>query len=277
MAVAVAVQGSSVTYWGNGAALQHLAPVSVGSWVQDNSYARIVSPWNYAYQAPVATVAAAPVAYVEPYTAYQPAVAVVAQKEARYLAANRGAVHEATLPGHTVNQQSLNLEPAPGTLIMKCIAAVVMVALVASAQANAVPYYNAIPSVYSVPATTVVQQNVVPKYVTAYSAPAVTYAHHASVAPVAAYAAPVATYAASPISYAAHNTVVQAPVQAYAAPAAYAYDHTNYVQAVPAVYAQVQKEATYVAATRGAVHKAPLVGHAVNQKSLNVEPAPGTL
>ncbi|XP_035916993.1 adult cuticle protein 1-like [Anopheles stephensi] len=116
MAVAVAVQGSSVTYWGNGAALQHLAPVSVGSWVQDNSYARIVSPWNYAYQAPVAAhVAAAPVAYVEPY-AYQPAVAVVAQKEARYLAANRGAVHEAPLPGHTVNQQSLNLEPAPGTL-----------------------------------------------------------------------------------------------------------------------------------------------------------------
>uniref|UniRef100_A0A1S4GYC5 Uncharacterized protein n=1 Tax=Anopheles gambiae TaxID=7165 RepID=A0A1S4GYC5_ANOGA len=115
MAVAVAVQGTSVTYWGNGAALQHLAPVSVGSWVQDNSYARIVSPWNYAYQAPVATVAAAPVAYAAPYT-YQPAVAVVAQKEARYLAANRGAVHEAPLPGHVVNQQSLNLEPAPGTL-----------------------------------------------------------------------------------------------------------------------------------------------------------------
>uniref|UniRef100_A0A182S0D9 Cuticle protein n=1 Tax=Anopheles funestus TaxID=62324 RepID=A0A182S0D9_ANOFN len=115
MAVAVAVQGSSVTYWGNGAALQHLAPVPVGSWVQDNSYARIVSPWNYAYQTPIAPVAAAPLAYVEPY-AYQPAVAVVAQKEARYLAANRGAVHEAPLPGHTVNQQSLNLEPAPGTL-----------------------------------------------------------------------------------------------------------------------------------------------------------------
>ena len=99
----------------------------------------------------------------------------------------------------------------------------------------------------------------------------------ASVAPVATYAAPVATYAAAPISYAAHSSVVPAPVAYAAAPAAYAYGHTNYVQAVPAVYAQVQKEATYVAATRGAVHKAPLVGHAVNQKSFNVEPAPGTL
>ncbi|XP_050085473.1 adult cuticle protein 1-like [Anopheles aquasalis] len=109
--VVVAVQGSSVSYWGNGAVLPYLAPAAhVGSWVQDDSYARIVSPWNYAYQA------AAPVAVVAPYTAYEPAVVAVAPKEARYLAANRGAVHEAPLPGHTVNQQSLNLEPAPGTL-----------------------------------------------------------------------------------------------------------------------------------------------------------------
>uniref|UniRef100_A0A182J4Q8 Uncharacterized protein n=2 Tax=Anopheles atroparvus TaxID=41427 RepID=A0A182J4Q8_ANOAO len=118
MVLAVAVQGSSVTYWGNGAALPYLAPATLGSWVQDNSYARIVSPWNYAYQGvPVASPVAAPVAYVEPYHSYQPeTVVAVAQKEARYLAANRGAVHEAPLPGHTVNQQSLNLEPAPGTL-----------------------------------------------------------------------------------------------------------------------------------------------------------------
>ena len=88
--------------------------------VQDNSYARYVAaaPWGYA---------AAPVAYsAYPYAAaaypaaaayvHQPAVAVVAQKEARYLAANRGAVHDAPLAGHTVSQQSLNLAPAPGTL-----------------------------------------------------------------------------------------------------------------------------------------------------------------
>ncbi|XP_058061801.1 adult cuticle protein 1-like [Anopheles bellator] len=109
MALAVSVQGSSVSYWGNGAALPYLAPAHVGSWVQDNSYAGIVPPWNYAYQA------AAPVAVVAPYS-YQPAVVAVAPKEARYLAANRGAVHEAPLPGHAINQQSLNLEPAPGTL-----------------------------------------------------------------------------------------------------------------------------------------------------------------
>ncbi|ETN60058.1 cuticular protein 5 from Low Complexity family [Anopheles darlingi] len=146
---------------------------------------------------------------------------------------------------------------------MKCIAAVVMVALAVAVEANPT-------TVYSVPTQTVVQQNVVPRYVTAYSAPAVTYASHA-VAPVAAYAAPLA--------YAAHNTVVQSPVaySAYAAPVAYANHQTSYVHTVPTVYAQVQKEATYVAATRGAVHTAPLVGHAVNQKSLNVEPAPGTL
>uniref|UniRef100_A0A182S0D8 Uncharacterized protein n=2 Tax=Anopheles funestus TaxID=62324 RepID=A0A182S0D8_ANOFN len=165
---------------------------------------------------------------------------------------------------------------------MKCIAAVVMVALAVTVQAES-------PRVYSVPSTTVVQQNVVPKYVTAYSAPAVTYASHASVAPVAAYAAPVATYAATayaapayaapvatyaaPISYAAHSSFVQAPV-AYAAPTAYAYNQASYV---PTVYAQVQKEARYVAANRGAVHEAPLAGHTVNQKSLNFEPAPGTL
>ncbi|XP_035916989.1 adult cuticle protein 1-like [Anopheles stephensi] len=165
---------------------------------------------------------------------------------------------------------------------MKCIAAVVMVALAVVAEAGIAP----VSVVYSAPETTVVQQNVAPKYVTAYAAPAVTYASHASVAPVAAYAAPVATYAApvatyaSPISYAAQRTVVQTAPVAYAAPTAYAYDQGNYVQAVqavPTVYAQVQKEARYVAANRGAIHEAPLAGHAVNQQSLNVEPAPGTL
>lgn len=133
-----------------------------------------------------------------------------------------------------------------------------MVALAVAVQANPT-------TVYGVPTQTVVQQNVVPRYVTAYSAPAVTYASHA-VAPVAAYAAPVAYAAQVPVAY-----------SAYSAPVAYANHQTSYVQAVPTVYAPVQKEATYVAATRGAVHTAPLAGHAINQKSLNIEPAPGTL
>ncbi|KFB38685.1 AGAP008460-PA-like protein [Anopheles sinensis] len=146
----------------------------------------------------------------------------------------------------------------------QCIAAVVIVALVASVQAGLA--YN---PVYTVPQATVVQQNVVPKYVTAYSAPAVTYASYA-VAPAVSYA----SHVSAPVSYAAHNTVIQAAPVAYAAPTAYAYENAQYV---PQVYASVQKEASYVAATRGAVHVAPLAGHAVNQKSLNVEAAPGTL
>ncbi|XP_058056727.1 adult cuticle protein 1-like [Anopheles bellator] len=150
---------------------------------------------------------------------------------------------------------------------MKCIAAVVMVALAVTVEAGVI--HGAVPSVYA--AETVVQQNVVPRYVTAYSAPAVTYASH-GIAPVAAYAA----HAHAPVAYAAHSTVVEAPL-AYSAPIAYAHDHHSYVHAVPTVYAPVHKEASYVAATRGAVHHAPLPGHAINQKSLNVEPAPGTL
>ncbi|EAT46619.1 AAEL002246-PA [Aedes aegypti] len=58
--------------------------------------------YNYAYQAPIAYQA--PLAYQAP--------AVLLQKEARYLAANRGAIHEAPLPGHEISQQQLNLEPA---------------------------------------------------------------------------------------------------------------------------------------------------------------------
>ncbi|XP_065083805.1 adult cuticle protein 1-like [Ochlerotatus camptorhynchus] len=83
--------------------------------VQNNAYARYeAAPWGYA-AAPAVSYAAYnyhPTAYV-----HQPAVpvAVYAQQEARYLAANRGAVHDAPLPGHTVSQQSLNLAPAPGT------------------------------------------------------------------------------------------------------------------------------------------------------------------
>ncbi|EAT46610.1 AAEL002233-PA [Aedes aegypti] len=86
--------------------------------VQDNSFVRYVAaPWNYA-AAPAVSYAAYnynyhPTAYVQAPVA---PVAVVAQKEARYLAVNRGAVHDAPLPGHTVSQQSLNLASAPGTL-----------------------------------------------------------------------------------------------------------------------------------------------------------------
>ncbi|EAT46601.1 AAEL002212-PA [Aedes aegypti] len=105
-------------------------------------------------------------------------------------------------------------------------------------------------------------------------------------------------YAAAPvITYAAHHgpTVVRSnahhawvhhgypQVAAYksyahhvpAAVTAYGghWDHHH----VPAsVAVPVHHSATYVAANPGAVHKAPLAGHLVNQKSLNLASASGT-
>uniref|UniRef100_A0A182JJJ9 Cuticle protein n=1 Tax=Anopheles atroparvus TaxID=41427 RepID=A0A182JJJ9_ANOAO len=160
---------------------------------------------------------------------------------------------------------------------MKCIAAVVMVALAVVAECSVVPL------VYSVPVEkTVVQQNVAPKYVV--PAP-ITYA-----APALAYAAPAYTYAAQTISHAVPAVSYAAPVArvAYSAPTFYADSDVveatpvavapaATVVAQPAVTVVAQKEARYLAANRGAVHEAPLAGHAVNQQSLNVEPAPGTL
>ncbi|XP_055540275.1 adult cuticle protein 1-like [Wyeomyia smithii] len=122
--------------------------------------------------------------------------------------------------------------------------------------------------------------------------PALYAGHHgyAAVAPV--------------VTYAAHHgapTVVQSNDHhswAYAnahdnhwgyAPAAVAYNSWDGHWGAPAlayhgdahwnhgaVVAPVHHAASYVAANRGAVHKAPLVGHALNQKSLNLAPAPGT-
>ncbi|XP_065083683.1 adult cuticle protein 1-like [Ochlerotatus camptorhynchus] len=104
--------------------------------VQSNSAPKLVAaPWSYApaaaygapatYGAPLAYAAPAaygsPLAYGAQYYTYAhaplaySAPAVLLQKEARYLAANRGAVHEAPLPGHEISQQQLNLEPAAGT------------------------------------------------------------------------------------------------------------------------------------------------------------------
>ncbi|XP_058122509.1 adult cuticle protein 1-like [Anopheles ziemanni] len=134
---------------------------------------------------------------------------------------------------------------------MKCIVAVMIALAVTAAEGSAYTSY-AVPLAYSVPQTTVVQQNVAPKYVVSdYATPYVA-------APYAAYSA--YNYATVPaaVSYASHAVH---PVAYAAAP----------------VYAHVQKEARYLAATRGAVHEAPLAGHAVNQQSLNLAPAPGTL
>uniref|UniRef100_A0A182W6A4 Uncharacterized protein n=1 Tax=Anopheles minimus TaxID=112268 RepID=A0A182W6A4_9DIPT len=138
---------------------------------------------------------------------------------------------------------------------MKCIIVAVIVALAVAAEGYGISSY-AVPLAYSVPQTTVVQQNVAPKYV------------------VSGYAAP---YAASPYVAAAHSYAV--PAVSYASTAVHAVPAAvSYAVPQATVYAApVQQEARYVAANRGAVHEAPLAGHAVNQQSLNLAPAPGTL
>ncbi|XP_055643643.1 adult cuticle protein 1-like [Toxorhynchites rutilus septentrionalis] len=124
---------------------------------------------------------------------------------------------------------------------MKCIAAVVMMAVaLAVAEGSIVPLAYSSPLALAAPHTTVVQQNL--------GAPLI-------------HAAPLAYSAIAPaISYAAHASVI---------PTAYVHQ--------PAIAVLAQKEGRYVAATRGAVHDAPLAGHAISQQSLNLAPAPGTL
>ncbi|XP_001845132.2 adult cuticle protein 1 [Culex quinquefasciatus] len=131
---------------------------------------------------------------------------------------------------------------------MKCIAAVVMMALAVVAEAGLAPVFYGAAAVAYPGHTTVVQGNQAdPKQITelpaiTYSAPALTYSYPAL---QPAYY----PYAGLPLTYAA-------PLPAIAAPAV--------------VY---QKEARYLAANRGAVHEAPLAGHTVSQQSLNLEPA----
>ncbi|XP_070498593.1 adult cuticle protein 1-like [Chironomus tepperi] len=50
-----------------------------------------------------------------PYVHAPVAKVVALPHAATYTAANKGSVHTAPLPGHTVSQTSLNLAPAPGT------------------------------------------------------------------------------------------------------------------------------------------------------------------
>lgn len=91
----------------------------------DGTYTSIPAPHLYAaapaplafrsYEAPHFYAAApAPLAYA--YAAPAPLTVAAIPGEARYTAINRGALHDAPLPGHALSQTSLNLQPAPGTL-----------------------------------------------------------------------------------------------------------------------------------------------------------------
>ncbi|XP_055644668.1 histidine-rich protein PFHRP-II-like [Toxorhynchites rutilus septentrionalis] len=164
---------------------------------------------------------------------------------------------------------------------MKCIAAVVMVALAVVAEGSYVP------SVYA-----------------HHAAPVLTHAAHHLVNPTVVQSNDHHSWAHASL---AHNTLIHhAPVlahnhwdahhvpaaiavnshwDAHHVPAAVAINNhwghhghwDNHHHAAAVVVAPVEHSATYVAANRGAVHKAPLAGHAINQKSLNLAPAPGTL
>ncbi|XP_001845119.2 adult cuticle protein 1 [Culex quinquefasciatus] len=121
---------------------------------------------------------------------------------------------------------------------MKCIAAVLLVAL-AVAEASYVPYTH--------------QGYVV--------APVVTYAAH--------HGGPTVVQSNDPHSWAYPAAVTYN--------SGHYYDNQHHGHSAAVIAAPVQHSATYIAASRGAVHEAPLAGHAVNQKSLNLAPAPGTL
>ncbi|XP_055643873.1 adult cuticle protein 1-like [Toxorhynchites rutilus septentrionalis] len=116
MAVALAVAEGSVLPLSWSAPLALAAPHTTV--VQQNLGASLIhaAPWAHAI-APAPAISYAAHASVIPTTiVQQPAIAVIAQKEGRYLAATRGAIHDAPLAGHAISQQSLNLAPAPGTL-----------------------------------------------------------------------------------------------------------------------------------------------------------------
>ncbi|XP_055540278.1 adult cuticle protein 1-like [Wyeomyia smithii] len=133
---------------------------------------------------------------------------------------------------------------------MKCIAATVMVALMA-----VITEASYAPAVYG-------------GHYGYAAAPVVTYAndHHGW-----SYANAYNNhwgYAPAAVAYNSWDGHWGAP--------AVAYGGAHWNQWNGAVVAPVQHAASYVAANRGAVHKAPLVGHVLNQKSLNLAPAPGT-
>ena len=93
------------------------------------------------------------------------------------------------------------------------------------------------------------------------------------------YAAPIAQYASVPAPWASHgwashvSAVHPAAIQVAAHPSVYGYPG---VYGHPAVVAVPKVAATYTAATRGAVHTAPLEGHVISRSNLNLAPAPGT-
>ncbi|ETN59273.1 cuticular protein 8 from Low Complexity family [Anopheles darlingi] len=130
---------------------------------------------------------------------------------------------------------------------MKCMVAAVILALAVVSEAGLLPYggwpYG------HLAAPTVIQSNVL-------AHPYGAISHSAIHAALPAYAPHAALWAAP------HAAILAAPH----GPAASVAHHAGVVPG-----------ATSVTATRGAVHVAPLPGHAVSQQQLNLAPAPGTI
>lgn len=116
--------------------------------------------------------------------------------------------------------------------------------------AHAAPTYEYVrsaPVVAHAPAVELVRSAYTP---TVYSAP---HVYSPTV-----YAAPSVRYAAPAVEYVRHAAPVVETVE---------------VRSAPAVATVIPHEAKYTAANLGAVHEAPLPGHALSQTSLNLAPA----
>lgn len=99
---------SSQTSWSAPIA-HHWAPAPVAHWAAPAAH----------WAAPVQHWAAPAAHWAAPAEHWSEPAHVVAHAHAapvaQYVAANRGSVHTAPLPGHVASATSLNLQPAPGT------------------------------------------------------------------------------------------------------------------------------------------------------------------
>lgn len=151
-----------------------------------------------------------------------------------------------------------------------------MIGFVAVVQGGVISLSEPITQYSSIPASTVITHQAAPTVEvrslpladTIVSAPAVEYVRSAPLAHSYGLvrSIPSPTYYAAPYSGAAY----------YSAPIAHPIVHEApvvEVRAAPAVSTIIPGEAKYTAVNRGAVHEAPLPGHALSQTSLNLAPA----
>lgn len=165
-----------------------------------------------------------------------------------------------------------------------------MVAFVATASAGIVPVHYAsepITQYSSIPASTVITNAVGPATYAVRSALPIAHHHHETIVPAYHHAAAVEVRSAAPLVHSApyfRSVYDSVPTVYAAAPAVQYVQHATpivehhapavvEVRAAPTVSTVIAGEAKYTAANLGAVHEAPLPGHALSQTSLNLAPA----